>query len=588
MTVLCSLNANENSFLCYNELEKGLNHNIALLRVQYLTYDKYNGECTADHVFYRENEQQNISVDLTNHSNDNSSTNFSISCEKPDTCSNYYDSTQNDVARHNDAESNFRDMAGNRNDYQDNDYVPDYNAKPINLTKTKESPVLEKIQQLSSAKWPDAITIDEECYLWEQELECWKGDRLKEAQHRRENRIAAYQNCKDNPYNCKEYCYDLSTNAKAYLDKNQINAAIFEKGLYNEMQHQLHSELLDIAEELTGFDVNVRYPGTFKLVNADVARITATGVQCNKTGDIIKTAAIADFAWKVLECGKAVLKGGYQGVKSVGSYALENPHEVPLYGVAPELMSGYYTLKLIHSVGSLAIDLATVGFSKESAKSLENATFQGVLYGTSSIIFQICLNNLLNKFSVFFVGKSKESLVAVAAGECPVTYAAFKDVCKARARRSSENIKNLKIKLFKEGQNLKSQNNSKVKKSGNKKTIDTTSSNKKVKFLDTHNAKKGYKDLLIRKKENHIFTDDHKNRGILKLGKSEDAILDSLANKVGLAIESNLLCEGDNQISTIINNCRVFIRVHVRDADIISTTVLLEKVNRNLGNCFEL
>lgn len=566
MTVFCSLNANENSFLCYNELEKGLNHNIALLRVQDLTYDKYDGECTADHVFYRENDQQNISIDLTNCTNDNSSNNFSISCEKPDTCSNYYDSTQNDVTRYNDAESNFRAMAGSINDYQENDYVPDYNTKPINLIKTKEPKALEKLQLLSSVKWPDGMTIDEECYLWEQELECWKGESFIKAQRRIENRIAAYHNCKDNPLNRKEYRYDLSSNAKTYLYKNQINAEIFENGIYNEMQHQLHLEFLDIAEEFTRFDVNVRYPGAFKLVNIDVARIAATGVQCNKTGDVIKTATIADFAWKVIECGYAVLKGGFEGVKNTGSYALENPHEVLLYGIAPELMGGYYTLKLIHSIGSMAIDLAKVGFSKESVKSLENATFQGVLYGTSSIIVQICLNNLLNKFSVKFVGIGKESLVAVAAGESPVTYAAFKDVCKARARRSSDAIKDVKNKLFKD-----------IKK-------DKVGSGSKIKIPVSFNDVKQLElDLreVINTHSKHIF---HVSHNLSEIGMSQDSLIEELVNKVVKIAERSVFCEGNNQIFTSIKNKNVTVRINIWNGKPRSINLFLGQTDRICDN----
>ncbi|MGE0009668.1 MAG: polymorphic toxin type 35 domain-containing protein [Candidatus Babeliales bacterium] len=572
ITLFCSLNADKSSILSYREIEENKIIPDILVSFEDLRIDAapYDGECTADHVYYRDNDERGFSIDLTSHSSDHSSHNSSDSYEKPDTFFDRHDSSQNDITRYNDAESNLREVQGYRYEYQGNDCVPDYNIKEASLIKTNEIQLQQKIQALTLARWPDAVTIDEESHLWQQELGCWKGDSLREAQCRKEKRIAAYQKCKSDPVFFKQHYYELSGEAKTYLYKNQINAAIFQKGFYNAMQHQLHTEFIEIAEELTCYDMNVHYPDTFKLVHVDVAHVTAIGVQCNKMGDVIKAATIADFAWKILECGQAVLKGGYDGLKSVGSYAYENPHEVLLYGVAPEIMSGYYTLKLIHSIGSLVIDIAQVGATESCKEALKNTNLQGVLHGTASILAQICFNNVLNKFSVKFVGKSKESLAAVVAGECPTTYAALKDVCKARAKRSSDNIKNIKHTLFKDIKKGKVGSESKIKIP--------------VLFSDLKQAEADYRGI-INHYYNHIFQKSH---NLSVICSNEKSLIENIISKVTDCVKDSLFCEGNNQILTLINGHKVTIRVNISNGKFRSTNIFLGWASRISDNQINL
>jgi len=86
----------------------------------------------------------------------------------------------------------------------------------------------------------------------------------------------------------------------------------------------------------------------------------------------------------------------------------------------------------------------------------------------------------------------------------------------------------------------------------------------------------------------HIFSKNHKKKGILLLGKNEDNIVDKFVNIVKLADHKNLLIEGMNQIYTKIKNHEVTLRIFIKEGVVLKINGFKEITTRRLGNAFEL
>ena len=92
----------------------------------------------------------------------------------------------------------------------------------------------------------------------------------------------------------------------------------------------------------------------------------------------------------------------------------------------------------------------------------------------------------------------------------------------------------------------------------------------------------------IKDMKKHIFSKNHKKKGILLLGKNENNIANKFVNIVKLADHKGLLKTGPNQIYTIINNHKVVIRTFIKEGVVLKINDFAGITSRNLGNTFEL
>ncbi len=92
----------------------------------------------------------------------------------------------------------------------------------------------------------------------------------------------------------------------------------------------------------------------------------------------------------------------------------------------------------------------------------------------------------------------------------------------------------------------------------------------------------------IKKRREHIFSDDHKAKGILNLGKNEQDICEKAISKIMVAHKKGLLQEELNQILTNINNLDATIRIFIKNGKPISINIWTKHAVRILGNTFKL
>ena len=89
--------------------------------------------------------------------------------------------------------------------------------------------------------------------------------------------------------------------------------------------------------------------------------------------------------------------------------------------------------------------------------------------------------------------------------------------------------------------------------------------------------------------EEHIFSPDHKTKGILILGKDQASIMDTLYDIIANIHQQGILQEGPNQIKATINGINnVEIRCFVQNKEIRSVNAFLSDFNRIYGNFIDL
>ncbi len=84
--------------------------------------------------------------------------------------------------------------------------------------------------------------------------------------------------------------------------------------------------------------------------------------------------------------------------------------------------------------------------------------------------------------------------------------------------------------------------------------------------------------------KDHIFSDNHKNGGILNLGTTKEAINDKFIEIIKKADIKNLLQEGPNNIVTKINGTEVTIRAFLRDDHVVSYDGFVGLSKRKVDN----
>lgn len=94
------------------------------------------------------------------------------------------------------------------------------------------------------------------------------------------------------------------------------------------------------------------------------------------------------------------------------------------------------------------------------------------------------------------------------------------------------------------------------------------------------------KNIDMQKIGEHVFSQDHINNGIMKLGKSEDKILD---NFFDIAVKNaDKWVEGPNEIHTIINGYETTIRFFVQNGEIINLDGFIGLSKRVIGFLIDL
>ena len=90
-----------------------------------------------------------------------------------------------------------------------------------------------------------------------------------------------------------------------------------------------------------------------------------------------------------------------------------------------------------------------------------------------------------------------------------------------------------------------------------------------------------YQQLFENKRE-HIFSDKHKNKGIMQLGDSEEDIFMQIIRVINK--NSAQWAEGSNEIRTVINGTETTIRFFIKNGNLINVDAYVGYSGRALGN----
>lgn len=394
------------------------------------TYDSRDGDVTHEHVFYRDNDQESVRIDFNHQELDSCDSSYRFDNASDSSHVSAWDTNSAyDVTSYLDVESNRREMQSN--------FEVEYNADlGRDIRKYTTCDDKNKWPYVESS-WPDGITFQEELELWQKELDLWEGRSLSVAQFRYNARKEAYLKTKDNPCDRVHKKYKISKYVVSLIEQHNNNPQIFKSGFYNPLQHQLHLELTGALQEMATITCLTKYPKELSTAQ-HIVSFAAVGVQYNKIGDVLKTAAIADFCWATLECGYAVIAGATAGFADIAQYAFYNPHELVLYGLAPEIMAGYYTLKLAYSLGCLTGEVCKKGPGNYINEITQDITVPGAVFAASSFVVRWRLNKELDGYVKQRMGACKESFIKAVESKQPELALALNNVGQLRSTRLSE------------------------------------------------------------------------------------------------------------------------------------------------------
>ncbi len=271
-------------------------------------------------------------------------------------------------------------------------------------------PAPEHILQSCKEFWPPEELVEDIVDLWNEEIPLYPIGSQEAAYKRYSDRYDAYQETKDNPYIFIERTYAISPNAQQLLHRNEISASHLKTGTYNPLQHQLHTELLDILEQTTALDTQASVGEILRPINNTVLDFVSTAAYTNKAGDVIRTLTIADFCWATLDCGQAFLEGIPQGLYDLATYAYDHPIETILCTVAGKYMFYYQMTKLALELGCIATDYLLNDPAKEE-KPTSSLRFRDLVKGVSSFGTQMYINHRVNPILTNYVDSAKSKLI---------------------------------------------------------------------------------------------------------------------------------------------------------------------------------
>jgi hypothetical protein len=97
------------------------------------------------------------------------------------------------------------------------------------------------------------------------------------------------------------------------------------------------------------------------------------------------------------------------------------------------------------------------------------------------------------------------------------------------------------------------------------------------------NLIKVFTNEVIKKYEPHIFSTNHIKDGILKLGDTQEAILEKALEIILNADKKGLLKNLDNQIELVMNGHLAHIRTHIINGEVKSLNIFTGSAQRKLG-----
>lgn len=148
--------------------------------------------------------------------------------------------------------------------------------------------------------------------------------------------------------------YTLSGQAKEFMNDKDINFVQYQTCYGNQLQQAIHLECIDGINHLASLpQTSVMYDYKENIAHCfDAAR------EYNQVGDVEQATMVSDFCWELLDYGKAIAEGVFEGVVDTVQDFWEHPEQALLTVVAGELLLAYDVGKVLYNVADLGITYA--------------------------------------------------------------------------------------------------------------------------------------------------------------------------------------------------------------------------------------
>ncbi len=381
-----------------------------------------------------------------------------------------------------------------------------------------------------------------------------------------EKRLSVYSNMTSDDYTLRytDISYTLNNNTKQLLTTHGHDAAQFTQFSGNQLQHAIHQEslnLLDRIDSLSSSDLLYDHQET--LINFTVAM-----VDYNREGFTDKATSIGDLCWTLLDYGQAIVEGAMLGVYSAVTDILNNPIQATINIVAGRQILTYQLCKVLYNVADIGVTALT-NFDDAKDKwnkyveplnniidaiNKKEITLRDAIKGGTALIVgwkaQSKLLGGLGKFcntikqkSIRFAQNNVSSFTIQQYLATPEGLL-FKIASQSTKLKQSEHATALKLKHAVNNKVIKSNN---VKNNTSSTTKSVISSQIKSHKRIIQNINRDLRSTINQYKD-HIFSPDHKEKGILSLGKNEEVIINSLHDTIISLDQKGLIQEGPNQL----------------------------------------
>jgi hypothetical protein len=385
--------------------------------------------------------------------------------------------------------------------------------------------------------------------------------------------------------------YNLNSNIKQLLSRAGHDISAFARCHGNQLQQAIHQESLDILCHVDNLSFkSILYDHQEALID-----MTSSIVEYNHADMPDKAMCVADLCWTLLDYGQAIAEGAALGIYSAAQDILTNPIEATISIVAGKQVLAFQLCKVLYNVaeiGATAItnfDAAQEKWNKyaeplnniiDAINKKEITVRDAIKGGTTFVVGYKAQGKLLGGLGKLCNSIKHKSINFVKNNPLlnPQEYLTTPEGLLFKATSKPNKIK-LSGKMN-DGSHLKNIIDNKVSKSEALGAV--AASGKGILCKGDLRAKiKGYED--------HIFSKDHIQEGILALGKDKATIMDSLHNIIVSLDQKGLLKEGANQIKAAINGIdNVEIKCFIQNGEAIGVNAYLSRFSRIYGNFIDV
>ena len=415
-----------------------------------------------------------------------------------------------------------------------------------------------------------------------------------------EKRVEAHTSMSSSNIQYATKAYNLNNNVTQLLHKYGHNTASFNECFGTQLDHVIHHESLDILERIDALSQNsILYDHQEALVDFAVAI-----VDYNHEGLTDKATHVADFCWTLLDYGQAVAEGAALGIYSAATDILTNPIEATVNIVAGRQVLAYQLSKVLYNVADIGLTAITDHNHAKEKWNRYTAPLNNIITAISNK--EISLRDAVKSGTAFVMGWKAQSKLLGGLGKfcntikqktvsfaqknplfSPQEYVTTPEGLLLKTTKLKQSGKTNTASNLKNGVENKAAKNNSLKNSApaTKPTLTgNTIANKGI----IRNISRNLRSTIAEYQE-HIFSKEHIQDGIMDLGKDQETIMDSLRDVITSIDKKGLLQEGSNQMRVMINKIdNVEIRCRIQNGEVISANAFISNFGRIFSNFIDM